>query len=90
MTFADFGAEFAGWAGAVAILLAYLLISADRLTGQSRLYQWMNVLGAAGIAVNAWWHGALPAVALDIAWMIIGGVALWRIVRNAGSSTSAT
>jgi hypothetical protein len=90
VTVAIFAAEFAGWAGAVLILFAYLLLSAERLDGQSRLYQWMNVVGAAGIAINAWWHGAWPAVALDVAWMIIGGVALWRILRKRGSSTSAT
>jgi hypothetical protein len=81
--------EVVGWAGAVLILLAYMLISADKLSGQSRLFQWMNIVGAAGIAINAWWHSAWPAVALDVAWMIIGGVALWQILKKRGSSTSA-
>ena len=71
------------------ILLAYLLLSAGKLTGQSRLYQWMNVVGAAGFTVNGWWHGALPSMALNVIWMMIGGVALWRIMKK-GSSTSAT
>jgi hypothetical protein len=60
-----------------------------RLTGQSALYQGMNVVGAAGFIVNGWWHGALPSAALNVIWMLIGGVALWRI-RKRGSSTSAT
>ena len=38
----------AGWAGASLILLAYLLLSLGRVTGQSALYQGMNVAGAAG------------------------------------------
>ncbi len=81
--------EIAGWAGAVLILGAYLLLSMGRLTGQSALYQGMNVAGAAGFIVNGWWHGALPSAALNVIWMLIGGVALWRI-RKRGSSTSAT
>ena len=83
-----FAVEAAGWTGAALILLAYLLLSMGRLTGQSRLYQWMNVVGAAGFTVNGWWHGALPSAALNVIWMLIGGVALWRIAKRNGSSTS--
>ena len=82
--------EIAGWSGAVLILLAYLLLSMGKLTGQSVTYQWMNVIGAAGFTVNGWWHGALPSAALNVIWMLIGGVALWRIAHRKGSSTSAT
>jgi len=70
------------------ILSAYLLLSMGRLSGQSAVYQGMNVLGAAGFIVNGWWHGALPSAALNIVWMLIGGVALWRI-KMRRSSTSA-
>jgi hypothetical protein len=79
--------EIVGWIGAVLILAAYGLLSAGKIGGQSRLYQWMNVGGAAGFVVNGWWHGALPSTALNIVWMLIGAIALWRIGRR--SSTSA-
>jgi len=85
----ELAVEAAGWTGAALILLAYLLLSMGRLTGQSRLYQWMNVVGAAGFTVNGWWHGALPSAALNVIWMLIGGVALWGIAKRNGSSTSA-
>ena len=71
-----------GWAGASLILGAYLLLSLGKVTGQSLLYQGMNVAGAAGFIVNGWYHGALPSAALNIVWMLIGGVALWRIHRR--------
>ena len=58
-----------------------------RLTGRSAAYQWMNVLGAAGFIVNGWWHGALPSTALNVVWMAIGGVTLWRIASRKHSST---
>ena len=82
--------EVAGWSGAVLILLAYLLLSMGRLSGQSAIYQWMNAVGAAGFLLNGWWHGALPSAALNVIWMMIGVVALWRIYRHKDSSTSAT
>jgi hypothetical protein len=81
--------EIVGWAGAVLILLAYLLLSAGRLTGQSLTYQAMNVLGAAGFVVNGWWHRALPSAVLNVLWLAIGVFASWRILKKRGSSTSA-
>ena len=88
MTAVEVAVEVVGWGGAVLILLAYLLLSAGKLTGQSLLYQGMNVVGAAGFVVNGWWHGALPSAALNVLWLLIGAVASWRILKR-GSSTSA-
>jgi len=82
--------ELAGWSGAALILLAYLLLSIGRLTGQSVVYQAMNVVGAAGFAVNGWWHGAIPSASLNVIWLLIGAWALWRIKSRKSSSTSAT
>ena len=59
-----------------------------KTSGQSPVYQGMNMLGAAGFIVNGWWHGALPSAALNVIWLLIGVAALWRIKRK-GSSTSA-
>jgi hypothetical protein len=74
--------EIVGWTGAGLILVAYLLLSSGRLTGQSRLYQWMNVVGAACFIVNSGWNGAIPSATLNMVWLLIGGVTLWRIARR--------
>jgi hypothetical protein len=89
MTAEQLAVEVVGWAGAVLILLAYLLLSAGRLTGQSLTYQAMNVLGAVGFVINGWWHRALPSAVLNILWLGIGVFASWRILKRRGSSTSA-
>ena len=73
--------------GAGLILGGYLLVSMDRLTGRSPLFQWMNLVGAAGFVINSGYHGAVPSAALNIVWLIIGVVALWQI-RKRSSSTS--
>jgi hypothetical protein len=72
------------------ILLAYVLVTLGRLTGRSLLFQVMNLAGAAGIAVNGWWHGALPSATLNIVWMLFAAGALWTLWKRKGSSTSAT
>ena len=89
MNAVEIAVEVVGWAGATLILLAYLLLSAEKLTGQSLVYQGMNVVGAAGFVINGWWHGAIPSAALNVLWLLIGGIASWRIIKRRGSSTSA-
>lgn len=74
--------EAAGWAAALLILASYILISTGRLTGQSVIYQWMNVVGSAGFVVNAGWHGAFPSTALNAVWCAIGLGMLWNLNRR--------
>ena len=74
--------EAVGWAGALLILAAYILLSTGKLGGRSRAYQWMNVAGAAGFVVNSGWNGALPSAVLNIVWMGIGFLTLWQIRKS--------
>jgi hypothetical protein len=68
--------EVIGWCGAGLILGAYALLSAGRVKADSLTYHFMNILGAAGFAVNSGWYGALPSEALNVVWMGIGIYAL--------------
>jgi len=86
MTLTELAVEAVGWIGAALILLGYLMVTTGKLTGQSAAFQWMNVAGAAGFIVNGWWHGALPSTALNVIWMGIGVVALWRISQRRAQS----
>ena len=86
MTPTELAVEAVGWIGAALILLGSLMVTTGKLTGQSAAFQWMNVAGAAGFIVNGWWHGALPSTALNVIWMGIGIVALWRITRRRAQS----
>jgi hypothetical protein len=85
----EIAVEVVGWAGAALILAAYALLSEERLSGRSLVFQAMNVVGAAGFVINSTWHGALPSAALNVLWLLIGAIASWRIIRKRGSSTSA-
>ena len=81
--------EIAGWIGAGLILGGYLLVSMDKLTGRSPVFQWMNLVGAAGFVINSSYHGAIPSAALNIVWMMIGLVSLWRIMKRGRSAPAA-
>ena len=89
MTPLEIAVEIAGWAGALLILTAYLLVTLGKLTGQSLAFQWMNLVGAAGFVINGWWHRALPSAALNVVSMLIAAVALWQLWNRRRSSTSA-
>ena len=89
MTPVEIAVEVAGWIGAALILGGYALLSAGKVDGRSLSYQMMNVIGAAGFVINGWWHGALPSAVLNVLWLLIGGIASWRIIKKQGSSTSA-
>lgn len=77
----EYAIEACGWIAALLILGSYILVSMGRLSGQSRAYQWMNVVGAAGFVINSGWHGAIPSTALNVVWMAVGLLTLWRIAR---------
>ena len=67
-----------GWAGAAALLLAYLLVSSGRLSGRAPAFQLLNLGGAVGLLANGTWHGAWPSAALNAVWLAIGVHALLR------------
>ncbi len=58
------------------------------MNSRSVMYQAMNVVGAAGFIVNGWWHGAIPSATLNVIWLLIGAVALWRIRACGAAATS--
>jgi len=73
--------EVIGWAAAVIILAAYVLLSLGKLDGRGYLYQWMNVIGAGGFIVNSGYNGALPSAVLNVIWAAMGLFTLWSVWR---------
>lgn len=73
--------EAIGWAAAVLILVAYVLLSLGKLEARGYVYQWMNVIGAAGFVINSGYNGAIPSAVLNVVWAGIGLFTLtvvWR------------
>jgi hypothetical protein len=70
--------EIAGWAGAVAILSAYLSVSMGWLKA-GRGFQTANLLGSCAFIVNGAFHEAWPSVVTNVAWFLISAVALLRM-----------
>lgn len=68
---------FAGWVGAVCMLLAYALLSTRRIPA-GLAFQTLNLSGALGLLLNGASHRAWPSVLLNVAWLLFSSVALAR------------
>ena len=73
--------DILGWTGAVLLLLAIALVANRRLAGDSVRFQLLNLSGGLLLAINSGYHGALPSVAVNAVWIVIGLAALLRARR---------
>ena len=73
--------EIIGWVGSGAILLAYALVSAGRISSNSKNYQLLNLFGAIGIIINSGIRGAYPSVGLNVVWLFIAIYGLVKVVK---------
>jgi len=73
--------EVLGWSGAAALLGAYALLSAGRLS-VGRTFHVINIAGSVGLGANALAHGAFPGVLVNTVWLLIGLVTLIEMQRR--------
>jgi hypothetical protein len=65
-----------GWAGAVALLVAYAMVSSKRLEGDSTAYQALNISGSLLLAANTVFYGSYPSTFVNLIW---AGIAVFSI-----------
>lgn len=71
--------KIVGWYGVVVLLGAYALVSFDVISPDGFWFQFFNITGSIGIAIEASSKKSWPATVLNIVWAIIGAIALARI-----------
>ncbi len=71
-----------GWVGSAAVLLAYVLVSVNRVKGDSIPYQLMNLVGSVFLLSNTLYWGAYPSSFVNFVWMGIAIVAIARAVKS--------
>ena len=60
-----------GWAGAIIYILSYLLLSLKKLPSHSKRFHGLNLLGAIGVTIAAFYNHDIPSVVLNVVWGII-------------------
>ncbi|MBT31657.1 MAG: hypothetical protein CMO01_18530 [Thalassobius sp.] len=73
---------FFGWVGAISFILAYFLLSINKLTANSLIYQILNVIGGLCLTLNALNLNDAPALITNAVWMFIGLFATLKIIRD--------
>lgn len=72
----DTAINLAGWYGAIAILIAYGLSSANILTPNNLVFQFLNLTGALGLLTVALPHRTYQLIVINAAWAIIATISL--------------
>lgn len=70
--------EIIGWLGMLCILLAYWLVSIQKIKPDSKSAQFLNLFGAIFVIINVGYHMAIPSVVLNTIWAVIALVGLFK------------
>ncbi|MCH5683214.1 hypothetical protein LWM68_02320 [Niabella sp. W65] len=72
--------SFVGWLGTGFYLLAYVLVSFNKVKADRPTYHVLNILGALGLIIHAVYMGDGPNLICNLAWLSIALVATAAIV----------
>ncbi len=73
--------EIFGWYGAIAIILAYGLVSFSVLPSNSIWYQLLNGTGAIGVLTISFYKKTYQPAILNTIWAIVAIIAIINIVK---------
>jgi hypothetical protein len=68
-----------GWLGAAALLVAYAMVSSNKLEGTSTAYQLLNIVGSLLLAANTIFYQAYPSSFVNLIWT---GIAVFSIATR--------
>ena len=71
--------EYIGWIGVSLLLLAYILLSAGIIIGQSYIYHSMALTGSASIGFSAWYKRDSQPAVLNLIFAFIAIAAITRL-----------
>jgi paired small multidrug resistance pump len=74
--------DIVGLAGVAAILVAYALMQAGRLRGESLAYSGINAAGAAAVLVSLHYDFNLSAFIVEAFWVLISLYGVARALRR--------
>jgi hypothetical protein len=80
--------DIIGWIGSVCVLAAYGMLSLNKITAKSKLYQVLNIIGSICLIVNTIFYSAYPSTFVNIVWMLIGVFALINIYKSRNGTNS--
>ena len=76
--------DFVGFAGVMLVLIAYLALQTERLSGTGMMYSLLNALGAAGILVPVVYADQMnySVLFIELAWIAISVYGMWHSLKR--------
>ena len=81
--------DLIGWIGSIEVILAYALISMQKVTARNLGYQLLNGTGAVFLILNTLYYGSYPSTFINVVWLIIAGVAIFQMFTTRTSTLSS-
>lgn len=79
--------EILGWIGTLLIVVAYGLLSFNKIEEDDRRYMALNFFGAIGVGFNVFTQHAWPAFALQIVWGLVALISLAKTFKRKSVDT---
>ncbi len=64
------------------MLVGYYLLQQGKVSAHQPLYLWLNFWGGCAVILSLMWEWNLPAFMMEMAWVTISAMSLWRIRRE--------
>ena len=75
-----------GWIGSILLVVAYALISYNKIKADSYFYQTLNIIGSIALIFNTYHYMAYPSTFVNVIWLVIGAVAIFKISKKFAKS----
>jgi multidrug transporter EmrE-like cation transporter len=76
--------DFIGNVGVVVLMIAYLMLQLNKLSSAGLAYSLLNAIGASLIVVSLLYDFNLSALLMEIFWVLISLVGIYRYFRFKG------
>ncbi len=77
--------DIIGWIGSALVVMAYTMNIMGKLKAESISYIIMNLAGSVCLIVNTIYHNAIPSTAVNVVWIAIAVIALFRKPKKMSS-----
>ena len=74
--------EIMGWIGSLLIVGSYALNITGKLEATNKWYVWANIIGGFLFIINTYFHQAYPSMFVNIVWVIIAFVMIFKTKRK--------
>ena len=74
--------ESLGWIASVLIVGSYALNITGKLSTESILYVWANIIGGLFFVINTYFHQAYPSMVVNTIWVFIAIIMIVKRKKN--------